>query len=77
MLLVLCLDNKNLSSQVRVTAPYQGPPSDYAVVKMIPDNRLPPRHLHAVHVDKTFIVMKWESPYDSPDSELVSDYPSQ
>ncbi|XP_075695287.1 sortilin-related receptor [Rhinoderma darwinii] len=56
---------------VRVTSPFQGPPSDYAVVKMIPDNRLPPRHLHAVHVDKTFIVMKWESPYDSPDSELA------
>ncbi|KAM4015463.1 sortilin-related receptor [Anomaloglossus baeobatrachus] len=56
---------------VRVTSPYQGPPSDYAVVKMIPDNRLPPRHLHAVHVEKTFVVMKWESPYDSPDSELA------
>ncbi|XP_075046529.1 sortilin-related receptor [Mixophyes fleayi] len=56
---------------VRVISPYQGPPSDYAVVKMIPDNRLPPRQLHAVLVDKTFVVLKWESPYDSPDSEMV------
>lgn len=55
---------------VRVISPYQGPPSNYVVVRMIPDNRLPPRNLHAVYTDKTFVIMKWESPYDSPDSEL-------
>lgn len=52
-------------------SPYQGPPSDYVVVKMIPDNRLPPRHLHSVHTGKTFAVIKWESPYDSPDQDMV------
>ncbi|XP_075460478.1 sortilin-related receptor isoform X2 [Ascaphus truei] len=56
---------------VRVISPYQGPPSDYAVVKMIPDNRLPPRHLHAVQIDKTSAVIKWESPYDSPDNKMA------
>ncbi|XP_077313881.1 sortilin-related receptor [Lithobates pipiens] len=55
---------------VRVMCPYQGPPSNYVVVKMIPDNRLPPRDLHAVITEKAFVIMKWESPYDSPDSEL-------
>lgn len=57
--------------QVRVVVPYQGPSSDYVVVKMIPDSRLPPRHLHVVHTGKTSIVIKWESPYDSPDQDLV------
>lgn len=52
--------------------PYEGPASEYAVVRMIPDSRLPPRHLHAVHTDKTSAVIKWESPYDSPDQDLVS-----
>jgi hypothetical protein len=52
--------------------PYQGPSSDYVVVKMIPDSRLPPRHLHVVHTGKTSAVIKWESPYDSPDQDLVS-----
>ncbi|XP_041425155.1 sortilin-related receptor isoform X2 [Xenopus laevis] len=56
---------------VRVVSPYQGPPSDFAVVKMIPDNRLPPRHLHAIQIDKTFADIKWESPYDSPDSKMA------
>ncbi|XP_042329909.1 sortilin-related receptor-like [Sceloporus undulatus] len=56
---------------VRVVSPYQGPPSDYIVVKMIPDNRLPPRHLHSVHLAKTFAVIKWESPYDSPDQDML------
>ncbi|XP_051668172.1 sortilin-related receptor isoform X3 [Manacus candei] len=56
---------------VRVMSPYQGPPSDYVVVKMIPDNRLPPRHLHSVHTGKTFAVIKWESPYDSPDQDML------
>ncbi|XP_068110700.1 sortilin-related receptor [Hyperolius riggenbachi] len=56
---------------VRVISPYLGPPSDYAVVRLIPDNRLPPRQLHAVYIDKTFAIMKWESPYDSPDSEML------
>lgn len=55
---------------VRVLIPYQGPSSDYVVVKMIPDSRLPPRHLHAVQVGKTSAVIKWESPYDSPDQDL-------
>ncbi|KAG8434631.1 hypothetical protein GDO86_012842 [Hymenochirus boettgeri] len=56
---------------VRVVSPYQGPPSDYVVVKMIPDNRLPPRLLHAVQIDKTSAVIKWESPYDSPDDKMA------
>ncbi|XP_004389058.1 sortilin-related receptor isoform X1 [Trichechus manatus latirostris] len=56
---------------VRVVVPYQGPSSDYVVVKMIPDSRLPPRHLHVVHTDKTSAVIKWESPYDSPDQDLL------
>uniref|UniRef100_A0A8U8CAY6 Sortilin-related receptor n=1 Tax=Geospiza parvula TaxID=87175 RepID=A0A8U8CAY6_GEOPR len=56
---------------VRVVSPYQGPPSDSVVVKMIPDNRLPPRHLHAVRTGKTFAVIKWESPYDSPDQDML------
>lgn len=60
------------SFQVRVVVPYQGPSSDYMVVRMIPDSRLPPRHLHAVHTGKTSAVIKWESPYDSPDEDLVS-----
>lgn len=55
---------------VRVLIPYQGPSSDYVVVKMIPDSRLPPRHLHAVHIGKTSALIKWESPYDSPDQDL-------
>nr|XP_021517328.1 sortilin-related receptor [Meriones unguiculatus] len=55
---------------VRVLVPYQGPSSDYVVVKMIPDSRLPPRHLHAVQIGKTSAVIKWESPYDSPDQDL-------
>lgn len=58
--------------QVRVVVPYQGPCSDSVVVRMIPDSRLPPRHLHAVHTGKTSAVVKWESPYDSPDQDLVS-----
>uniref|UniRef100_A0A6I8STB6 Sortilin-related receptor n=1 Tax=Xenopus tropicalis TaxID=8364 RepID=A0A6I8STB6_XENTR len=56
---------------VRVISPYQGPPSDFAVVKMIPDNRLPPRHLHVIQTDKTFADIKWESPYDSPDVKMA------
>ena len=58
--------------QVRVVVPYQGPSSDYVVVRMIPDSRLPPRHLHVVHMGQTSAVIKWESPYDSPDQDLVS-----
>lgn len=54
-----------------MVVPYQGPSSDYVVVKMIPDSRLPPRHLHVVHTGKTSAVIKWESPYDSPDQDLV------
>lgn len=56
---------------VRVVVPYQGPSSDYVVVRMIPDSRLPPRHLHVVHTGKTSAVIKWESPYDSPDQDLL------
>lgn len=61
--------------QVRVVVPYQGPSSDSVVVRMIPDSRLPPRHLHMVRTGKTFAVMKWESPYDAPDQDLVSARP--
>ncbi|XP_059389149.1 sortilin-related receptor-like isoform X1 [Carassius carassius] len=56
---------------VRVSIPYLGPPSDYAVVKMIPDDRLPPRNLHKVRVDKTQATLKWQPPYDSPSSPLT------
>lgn len=58
--------------QVRVVVPYQGPSSDSVVVRMIPDSRLPPRHLHTVRTGKTSVVMKWESPYGAPDQDLVS-----
>lgn len=54
-----------------MVVPYQGPSSDYVVVRMIPDSRLPPRHLHSVHTGKTSAVIKWESPYDSPNQDLV------
>ncbi|XP_069081125.1 sortilin-related receptor [Pleurodeles waltl] len=56
---------------VRVVAPYKGPPSDYVGLKMIPDSRLPPRHLHSVQISKTSAVIKWESPYDFPNEELI------
>ncbi|XP_059532749.1 sortilin-related receptor [Myotis daubentonii] len=56
---------------VRVVVPYQGPSSDSVVVRMIPDSRLPPRHLHTVRTGKTSAVIKWESPYDSPDQDLL------
>lgn len=56
---------------VRVVEPYLGPSSDYVVVKMIPDNRLPPRRLHAVRVGQTWAVIKWEAPYDNPDQDLL------
>ncbi|XP_067826959.1 sortilin-related receptor isoform X2 [Heptranchias perlo] len=49
---------------VRVIVPYLGPPSEYIAIKMIPDNRLPPRHLHVVKEDKTLAVLKWQPPYD-------------
>ena len=56
-----------------MVVPYQGPSSDYVVVRMIPDSRLPPRHLHVVRTGKTSAVIKWESPYDAPDQDLVSE----
>ncbi|XP_059494976.1 sortilin-related receptor isoform X1 [Stegostoma tigrinum] len=56
---------------VRVVIPYFGPPSEYIVVKMIPDNRLPPRHLHVVKEDKTFAVLKWQPPYDLLNERLT------
>uniref|UniRef100_A0A8C9U7N9 Sortilin related receptor 1 n=1 Tax=Scleropages formosus TaxID=113540 RepID=A0A8C9U7N9_SCLFO len=56
---------------VRVVSPYLGPPSDYAVVKMIPSGRLPPRNLHKVHVEKTQATLKWQPPYDSPSDPLT------
>uniref|UniRef100_UPI00398ED6D8 sortilin-related receptor isoform X2 n=1 Tax=Pristiophorus japonicus TaxID=55135 RepID=UPI00398ED6D8 len=56
---------------VRVVVPYLGPPSEYIAVKMIPDNRLPPRHLHMVREDKTFAVLKWQPPYDLPNETLT------
>ncbi|XDV32386.1 hypothetical protein PO909_003231 [Leuciscus waleckii] len=56
---------------VRVISPYMGPPSDFAVVKMIPNERLPPRNLHKVRVDKTQATLKWQPPFDSPSSPLT------
>ncbi|XP_035241564.1 sortilin-related receptor-like [Anguilla anguilla] len=56
---------------VRAIAPYLGPPSEYAVVKMIPDNRLPPRNLHKVGVEKTQATLKWQPPYDTPSTPLT------
>ncbi|KAG9348558.1 hypothetical protein JZ751_002294 [Albula glossodonta] len=56
---------------VRVVAPYFGPPSEYSVVKMIPDSRLPPRNLHKVGVDKTQAILKWQPPYDTPNAPLT------
>uniref|UniRef100_A0AAR2KSS9 Fibronectin type-III domain-containing protein n=1 Tax=Pygocentrus nattereri TaxID=42514 RepID=A0AAR2KSS9_PYGNA len=56
---------------VRVIEPYLGPPSESVVIKMIPDDRLPPRNLHKVRVDKTQATLKWQAPYDSPSSPLT------
>ncbi|KAK7883186.1 hypothetical protein WMY93_029360 [Mugilogobius chulae] len=56
---------------VRVVTPYLGPPSLYGVVKMIPNERLPPRNLHRVRVDKTQATLKWQPPYDAPNSSLT------
>ncbi|MBN3300436.1 SORL protein, partial [Amia calva] len=56
---------------VRATSPYLGPPSEYVVVKMIPNNRLPPRNLHKVRVDKTQATLKWQPPYDYPNTPLT------
>uniref|UniRef100_A0A673Z2P1 Sortilin related receptor 1 n=1 Tax=Salmo trutta TaxID=8032 RepID=A0A673Z2P1_SALTR len=56
---------------VRAVSPYLGPPSDYAVVKMIPNERLPPRNLHKVRVEKTQATLKWQPPYDSPSAPLT------
>uniref|UniRef100_A0A3P8V3B2 Sortilin-related receptor n=1 Tax=Cynoglossus semilaevis TaxID=244447 RepID=A0A3P8V3B2_CYNSE len=56
---------------VRVTSPFFGPPSDYSVVKMIPSERLPPRNLHRVRVDKTQATLKWQPPYDAPNTPLT------
>lgn len=59
------------SLQARAISPFLGPPSDYAVVKMIPNERLPPRNLHRVRVDKTQATLKWQPPYDTPNTPLV------
>uniref|UniRef100_A0A3B3Q3S9 Sortilin-related receptor n=1 Tax=Paramormyrops kingsleyae TaxID=1676925 RepID=A0A3B3Q3S9_9TELE len=56
---------------VRVIAPYMGPPSEYAVVRMIPSGRLPPRNLHKVRVDRTQATLKWQPPYDMPTTPLT------
>uniref|UniRef100_A0A672I1X7 Fibronectin type-III domain-containing protein n=1 Tax=Salarias fasciatus TaxID=181472 RepID=A0A672I1X7_SALFA len=56
---------------VRVVSPFLGPPSDFAVVKMIPNERLPPRNLHRVRVDKTQATLKWQPPFDTPNSNLT------
>ncbi|XP_069750812.1 sortilin-related receptor isoform X2 [Narcine bancroftii] len=56
---------------VRVVHPYLGPPSEYVAVKMIPDNRLPPRHLHVVKEDKTSATLKWQPPYDLLNESLT------
>lgn len=79
VLAILCMGNMTrslamicvFSVQVRVVAPFLGPPSDYAVVKMIPNEKLPPRNLHRVRVDKTQATLKWQPPYDSPSKPLV------
>lgn len=57
--------------QVRAVSPFLGPPSDFGVVKMIPNERLPPRNLHRVRTDKTQALLKWQPPYDSPKTSLV------
>lgn len=56
---------------MRVISPYLGPPSDLTVVKMIPNERLPPRNLHCVRAEKTQAMLKWQPPYDSPNAPLV------
>ncbi|KAG8002285.1 Sortilin-related receptor [Nibea albiflora] len=56
---------------VRAVSPFMGPPSDYAVVKMIPNERLPPRNLHRVRSDKTQAMLKWQPPYDTPNTPLT------
>uniref|UniRef100_A0A665VUR0 Sortilin-related receptor n=1 Tax=Echeneis naucrates TaxID=173247 RepID=A0A665VUR0_ECHNA len=56
---------------VRVVSPFLGPPSEYSVVKMIPNERLPPRNLHRVRVDKTQATLKWQPPYDTPNTPLT------
>ncbi|KAG7282266.1 hypothetical protein CRUP_033793 [Coryphaenoides rupestris] len=56
---------------VRAILPYLGPPSDFAVLRMIPSERLPPRNLHRVRVEKTRVLLKWQPPYDSPGSPLT------
>ncbi|KAF3847223.1 hypothetical protein F7725_020251, partial [Dissostichus mawsoni] len=56
---------------VRAVSPYLGPPSEYAVVKMIPNERLPPRNLHRVRVDRTQATLKWQPPYDAPNAALT------
>lgn len=56
---------------MRAISPYLGPPSDLSVVKMIPNERLPPRNLHCVRAEKTQAMLKWQPPYDSPNAPLV------
>ncbi|XP_029700330.1 sortilin-related receptor isoform X2 [Takifugu rubripes] len=56
---------------VRAISPFLGPPSDLSVVKMIPNERLPPRNLHRVRAEKTQAVLKWQPPYDSPNEPLT------
>uniref|UniRef100_A0A671K1R9 Sortilin-related receptor n=1 Tax=Sinocyclocheilus anshuiensis TaxID=1608454 RepID=A0A671K1R9_9TELE len=70
-LAVIVDSDKQFLFLVRVIVPFLGPPSDYAVVKMIPNERLPPRNLHKVRVDKTQATLKWQPPYDSPSSPLM------
>ncbi|XP_061923873.1 sortilin-related receptor-like [Entelurus aequoreus] len=56
---------------VRTISPFLGPPSEHVVVKMIPSERLPPRNLHRVLVDKTVATLKWQPPYDTPKVPLT------
>ncbi|XP_077396383.1 sortilin-related receptor [Festucalex cinctus] len=56
---------------VRAVSPFFGPPSEHVVVKMIPNERLPPRNLHRVKVDKTDATLKWQPPYDTPNGTLT------
>lgn len=63
--------HRTVCVQVRAIAPFLGPPSDLSVVKMIPNERLPPRNLHRVRPEKTQALLKWQPPYDTPAEPLV------
>jgi len=70
-IIIILTSDPGVVFQVRVVSPFLGPPSDSSVVKMIPNERLPPRNLHRVHVDQTHATLKWQPPYDAPNAALV------